>query len=153
MQLSLPGTAELAILCESVQVAGFETVSDDTKSVPFRLKKIMPKKASVDAGSVNKSKLIRDTLAANPKLPPREIARLITEQGVPVSPAYVSIIKSNGKKAKKTKRVAVRKMGGAAASKKGDVTNLIQAAHAFVQAAGGIDQAKATLDAIAQIVS
>ena len=43
--------------------------------------------------SVNKAKAVREALAKNPKGSPKEVAAAVTEQGVDVSPSYVSLIK------------------------------------------------------------
>ena len=63
------------------------------------------KKAAAD---VNKSAAIREALSANPRKMPMEIAALLAEQGVRVTPAYVSTVKFSlhGAK-KKSKRVRV----------------------------------------------
>jgi hypothetical protein len=106
------------------------------------------KKASA---SGNKSQAIREALSANPGKSPKEIAEILIEKGFKVAPAYVSIVKYNLSKAggKSGRKVIVRRKvgrpagGGRAASASG--MGAMEAAVAFVQAAGGLDQAKQTL--------
>jgi hypothetical protein len=99
----------------------------------------------------NKSQAIREALAANPDKSPKEITELVTAQGFKVTPAYVSIIKYNLSKAggKKGRKVVVRrKVGrpaGAARTARGGDMGTMEAALTFVQAAGGLEQAKQAL--------
>jgi hypothetical protein len=106
------------------------------------------KKASAPG---NKSQAIREALAANPGKSPKEITELVTAQGHKVTPAYVSIVKYNLSKAggKTGRKVVVRRKvgrpagGGRAVAASG--MGAMEAALSFVQAAGGLDQAKQTL--------
>jgi len=109
------------------------------------------------SASGNKSQAIRDALAANPDKSPKEIAELVAAEGHKVTPAYVSIVKYNLSKGggKGDKKVVVRrKVGrpGRRAARAG-VSHLgaMEAAIAFVQAAGGLEQAKQTLAVLESI--
>lgn len=108
----------------------------------------MAKKASAPG---NKSLAIRAALAANPDKSPKEITQIVTAQGFKVTPAFVSIVKYNLSKAggKSGKKVVVRrKVGRPAGSGRATVgtgMGTMEAAIAFVHAAGGLDQAKQTL--------
>ena len=107
----------------------------------------------------NKSQAIRDALAANPDKSPKEIAELVAADGHKVTPAYVSIVKYNQSKAggKGDKKVVVRrKVGGPgrrAARAGASHLGAMEAAIAFVRAAGGIEQAKQTLAVLESIRS
>jgi hypothetical protein len=114
----------------------------------------MAKKASAPA---NKSQAIREALAANPDKSPKEITELVTAQGHKVTPAYVSIVKYNLSKAsgKTSRKVVVRRKVGRPARGGRAVTvtgmGAMEAALSFVQAAGGLDQAKRTLSLLESI--
>jgi len=102
--------------------------------------------AKKSSGAGNKSQAIRDALAANPGKSPKEITEIVTALGHKVTPAYVSIVKYNLAKAggKAPQKVVRRKVGGAA-GRHGSGIGAMEAAIAFVQAAGGLEQAKQTL--------
>lgn len=53
---------------------------------------------------VNKSQMIRDYYEANPSARPLEVAAAMQEQGLNVTAQFVSTVKSNSKKSKKTGR-------------------------------------------------
>lgn len=100
----------------------------------------------------NKSLEIRNYKTANPSASPKEIAEALTKTGLSVSPQFVSTVLSNAKKkgAKVGKRG--RKPGRpAAASKTGDLQQLIQAKK-LVDELGGIDAARAAVNALAQLI-
>ena len=100
------------------------------------------------AAAGNKSQAIRDALQANPEATPKEIAEKLVADGHKVTPAYVSIVKYNLSKAggKGGKSVVVRrKLGRPAGGRAPGGLGAMEAAIAFVQAAGGLNQAKQTL--------
>jgi len=87
----------------------------------------------------NKSAAIKEALKANPGKGPKEIAEIVTKQGVKVTPIYVSNIKatmgkSKGKKAKRGRKPGSTTSIGAYAD--------VQSAVVFVQGVGGLDKAK-----------
>ena len=71
----------------------------------------MAKKKSVKKKGVNKSQAIRDMMRQHPSAPPRAISESLGKQGVKVTPALVSAVKSGLKK----KRRRVKKRAGRAA--------------------------------------
>ena len=100
----------------------------------------MAKKAK---SGVNKSQAIRDAMAAHPEKSPKEIAELLIEQGYKVNAQYVSTIKSNAK-AKTVRRAVVRRRPGAGSTG----GSPIDAALAFVRAAGGLREAQQLLQTV-----
>ena len=98
--------------------------------------------------SGNKSQAIRDALSANPDASPKDIAEKLVGAGHKVTPAYVSIVKYNQSKAggKKGRKVRVKKAGRRAAEGDG-----FGAALEFIQASGGLAQARSKLDVIEMI--
>ena len=97
-------------------------------------------------GDVNKSLEIRTALGANPGMKPKQIAELLAEKGVQVTPGYVSIVKSGMKGKKKTKRtvrVMKRKRGGGLGP--------LAAAVQFIRESGGVDEAKRALATIEEL--
>ena len=105
------------------------------------------KSAAPAAASVNKSQAIREALAANPGKMPKEITEILASQGVKVSPAFVSIIKSEAKGKATSKWVVVSRRGRVSDSS----ATPISAAFEFVRAAGGLSQAKNFLQTVEQI--
>ena len=59
-----------------------------------------PKAAAPEAASakVNKSLAVRDYLALHPKATPKDVSAALKDQGLDVSPNYVSIVKFQMKK-------------------------------------------------------
>ena len=109
------------------------------------------------SASGNKSQAIRDALAANPDKGPKEIADELQAQGYKVNAAYVSTVKFGLAKKAGGGRVVVRKKVGRsageprAAAATGTGMSMMDAALALIKAAGGIEQARATLATIEQI--
>ena len=111
----------------------------------------MAKKAtkSDSAGKgVNKAKLIRDYAGQNADAGPKAISAAMKEQGVVASPAYVSTILALARKAK---RKGKRGPGRKAAPTGGDFLSMLIKAKKLAQQLGGVDQAKAALDALAKL--
>jgi hypothetical protein len=104
-------------------------------------------------GAVNKSQMIRDALAAQPRKTPTEIAELLKEQGLKVSGQYVSTIKSNWKKARRRRRTLT--VRGTARRTRGPVDKKslagLSAALEFLRSVGGLENAKAALGALEEI--
>ncbi len=100
---------------------------------------------------VNKSQAIRDYITANPKSKPKEIVEALTAQGVEVSPAFVSTLKSNdkrkgGKGPGRRGRPAGSKSGGSVLG----VESLVQA-KSFADKVGGIENAREILSALSKL--
>ncbi len=60
--------------------------------------------AKKKSNGVNKSQAIRDYYAANPSAKPMEVADAMKAEGIDVNAQFVSTVKSNSKKSKKTGR-------------------------------------------------
>lgn len=105
--------------------------------------------AKPKAVSVNKSQAIRDALQSDPKKSPSEIAEQLKAKGLNVNAQYVSTIKSNAK-AHAKRRNSVRRMKPSARAT-GNGLGPFGAALAFIRAAGGLEEAKQTLQTVAEI--
>lgn len=119
-------------------------------------------------GGPNKSQAIRDYYAANPEAKPKQVVEALAAQGIDVSPAFVSTIKSTSKgdkpatrrgpRASKSTRGAVAALpaprAAASSNKRSDQTisidNLLKAKD-LVKELGGIDNAINTLSALKQL--
>ena len=110
------------------------------------------KKAAVQetapAAVVNKSQAIRDYAKANPTAGPTAIVAALAEQGIQVTTAMASTVKSIAKKKRRAKRAAAA--GAKPASDKISVAALIQAKKAAAEM-GGIEKAKEALAALAKL--
>jgi 3-methyladenine DNA glycosylase Tag len=113
------------------------------------------------SGGPNKSQAIREYYAAHPNAKPKEISAELKKQGIDVTPAFISTIRSTsmGKK-KKTVKTASAKAAPKAASVKASapakstsnisIESLIKA-KGLVRDLGGIDAAIATLTALKRL--
>jgi hypothetical protein len=107
-------------------------------------------------GGPNKSLEIRNYKAANPSASPKEIAEALSKGGMSVSAQFVSTVLSNarkkggkvGKRGPKPGRKAA--MAGASNSVATDIQNLIKAKK-LIEQLGGVDQARAAINAMAQL--
>lgn len=98
---------------------------------------------------INKSAEIRDFLNANPKASPAEAAAKLSRKGMKVTAGYISVVKSNmKKKAKGTTLSRTRP-----SKKSPDVTyeSMIKA-KSLMKEAGGLEEAKQALDALARLL-
>ncbi len=111
----------------------------------------MAKKAK---GGPNKSAEIRKYKDANPTASPKEIAEGLGKTGLAVSAQFVSTVLSNAKKkgGKVGKRGPKPGRKAAAAAGGSDIQHLIKAKK-LVESLGGIDQARAAINALAQLLS
>ncbi len=135
----------------------------------------MPKKD----GGPNKSQAIRDYYTANPDAKPMEVASALKEQGIDVTPPFVSTVRSTSLKKKGlTRKKSANKPGPKPAtnktvSKRGrkpGSTNKVTAAKAtsnsngevsfdsllrvkqIVEEIGGVDDARAALSALERLI-
>ena len=128
--------------------------------------------AKKKSGGPNKSAAIREYVTANPEAKPPEIVGAMKDQGIEVSPAFVSTIKSKtvGKSATKTGRRAGRpkKAGRPKGSTKAAVAaapatrsstgqgtvsvDQLLKAKKLAGELGGVSQARAALEALEKIV-
>ena len=107
-------------------------------------------KKKTPAAEVNKSQAIRDYVAANPTATPTETAAAMTEQGVDVSAAYVSTVKTQAKKKRKGRRGKKAVVSAQPASDKIALSSLIQAKK-LAEQLGGVEKAQAVLAALAKL--
>ena len=116
----------------------------------------------------NKSQAIRDYYAANPGAKPKEVAEALSKEGVSVTPAFVSTVRSTSKTKKKTGkrgrpagRKTARKTGrrvgrpaatrrGAAASADVSLDSLVRV-KAIVDEMGGVEDARSALAALEKL--
>ena len=94
---------------------------------------------------VNKTQLIKDALAKNPKASPIEIAEGLKNHGI--SAPYVSTVKSS-LKAKKPTKTAKKKV--AKKSDKVSLGDLVKASR-LAEELGGVDKAQEMLNALAKL--
>lgn len=121
----------------------------------------MAKKAAADGP--NKSKAIRDYLAANPEATAKTIVPALKAQGIDVKASYVAMIKSNSKKAKPSKakkgkapaKSAAAKPAAAPAAVAKKSTGLtaddVVAAKGFADQVGSVAQALKALETLQQL--
>lgn len=104
-------------------------------------------------GKVNKSQTIRDFVRDNPKLSNIEISEALTKQGVKVSAAFVSVVKSKAKLGGKKRRGRRpgRKAQPQLQAAAGSDNNALRAAVQLVRAAGSIEGARAALATVDQV--
>ena len=104
---------------------------------------------------VNKTQLIKDALAKNPKASPGEIAEGLKNHGI--SAQYVSTVKSSLKAKKPTKtakkKVAKRTVAKKTVAKKSDKVSLgdLVKASRLAEELGGVDKAQEMLNALAKL--
>jgi hypothetical protein len=107
--------------------------------------------------SVNKSELIREYFKSNPTAGPSDVARAVTEQGYPVSPAHVNqALRGIRKKRKKGRGRPIgsknKSSVSLASSGKRAIDQLTLAAD-FCKACGGVDTAIGVLSSLKHIAS
>jgi hypothetical protein len=112
-------------------------------------KKAAPKRKA-PAEKVNKSQAIRDYCEANPDAGPTEVAAELKKQGIQVSTAMVSTVKTLAKKRKKGRGRKKAARGAKPASDKIALSSLITAKK-MAESLGGIEKAQATLAALAKL--
>lgn len=96
---------------------------------------------------INKSAAIKEALAKHRDKGPKEIAALLTKDGIKVTPLYVSNIKSLAQKKIRGGNGKTRPRNGAVSEK-----NLI-AAFEFAQAVGGVSSAQSILNRLATLLN
>lgn len=100
----------------------------------------------------NKSQVIREFKAANPSATPMEIAEALNKTGLSVSPQFISTVLSNARKKGGKVGKRGRKPGRPTAKAPvDDLQHLIQAKK-LVDQLGGIDAARAAINALAQLL-
>jgi hypothetical protein len=111
----------------------------------------MAKKA---AAGPNKSEAIRDYKSSHASAGPKDIAAALNEQGVKVTAGFVSTVLSNAKRrGRKGRRKGGRPKGsGAGVSRTGDALSKLVLAKKMSDQLGGVEKARAALDALARIL-
>jgi arginine repressor len=105
---------------------------------------------------VNKSALIREYFKNNPTAGLTEIARAISEQGHPVSPAHVNQALNGLRKKRKKGRgrpIASASKRAATSSSSNRAMDQLSLAAEFCKACGGVDIAIDVLNSLKQIAS
>ena len=110
----------------------------------------MARKAAAAVEGPNKSEAIRSYKNANPDAGPKAISAALADDGIEVTPAFVSTVLSNDKR--KTGRIGTRGRGRRPASSDASLDNLIQAKK-LAEQMGGIEQARAALNALERILA
>jgi len=130
-----------------------------------RMKETMAKKKT---DGVNKSQTIRDYCAANPDAKPLEVAAAMKAQGLDVNAQFVSTVKSNAKKSKKTgrrgrpagasnkvaapKKQAAKQPATKASSASGEVSlDALLNAKKLIAEMGGVENARNALTVLEQL--
>jgi hypothetical protein len=109
-------------------------------------KKKAKKKPAAKKKNVNKSAAIRDFMKKKPSAGPTAVSQALAKKGIKVSPSMVSNVKTTAAKKKKKRG---RKPKTAAVDM--IAMDALVGAKKLVDQLGGIDKAKAALDAIAKL--
>lgn len=107
--------------------------------------------AKKSANEVNKSEKIREYLRTARRAKTSTVVAALAEQGIEVTPQFVSTVKTNSKRRKKKK--GGREGTGVTAAPKNDklsLSTLLQAKK-LAEHLGGVAKAKAALDALAKL--
>ena len=104
------------------------------------------KATASENGQGSKTQAVIGYFKEHRKARPAEVSAALAEQGIEVSPAYVSNIKSTSKKRRSGKRKA--RAAAAATSRPGGlVLDDLKQAKQFAEKLGGVSEAKQALDA------
>jgi hypothetical protein len=95
--------------------------------------------------------LIRDYIAEHPDAGPTAVADAISLTGTSVTPAFVSTVKSTDKLKSKRRKGGGRRGGRAASGDSVSMDSLLKAKK-LAEQMGGVEVAKAALDAYAKLV-
>lgn len=101
-----------------------------------------------------KTAAVRAALKAHPGKLPKAIAELLQAEGWDVKPQFISVVKSNmkGKKRKKAKAAAAAPEAAPVMPKDAVSLGLLQKAKKLAAQIGSVQEAKAALDALAQLM-
>jgi hypothetical protein len=106
--------------------------------------------AKRSAGGPNKSELIRNYKRSHDAAGPTEIAAALSKEGSKVTPQFVSTVLSNDRrKGRKGRRQGAARRGHRAAA---DPLMALVQAKKLADQMGGVDKARAALDALARIL-
>jgi hypothetical protein len=109
--------------------------------------------------AINKTKLIKDAMAANPEATPKEIADSLSKHGI--SAQYVSTVKFNmnkksdgrpvGKPGRRPATASIGSAGKSTSSSSGIEYSDLVKAKSLADQMGGVQKAKAVLDALNEL--
>ena len=101
-----------------------------------------------------KTQAVRQALSDNPRKSPKEISDVLVEQGIDATAKYVSTIKTKmrGKGKNKAKAAPAPEAAAPVVPKDAVSISLLQKAKKLAAQLGGIKEAKAAIDALAQIL-
>ena len=114
-----------------------------------------PVEAAPEAPRGSKTAAIKAALKANPKKLPKEIAELMNAEGWDVTAQRISVVKSALKAKKKEKKAAApapEPEAGPVVPKDAVSVGLLVKAKKLVKELGGVTEAKAALNALAQLL-
>ena len=114
-----------------------------------------PVEAAPEAPRGSKTAAIKAALKANPKKRPKELAELRNAEGWDVTAQRISVVKSALKAKKKTKKAAApapTPEAGPVVPKDAVSVGLLVKAKKLVKELGGVTEAKAALNALAQLL-
>ena len=114
-----------------------------------------PVEAAPEAPRGSKTAAIKAALKANPKKLPKEIAELMNAEGWDVTAQRISVVKSALKAKKKGKKAAApapEPEAGPVVPKDAVSVGLLVKAKKLVKELGGVTEAKAALNALAQLL-
>ena len=109
--------------------------------------------ARKSADGTNKSEVIRNYKRDNPDSGPKAISEALTKSGNKVTPAFVSTVLSNDKRRSGKPGRRGRKRGRKPGSSSNGAMNQLIQAKKLSDQLGGIDKARAALDALAKILA
>jgi hypothetical protein len=104
---------------------------------------------------VNKSKIVREILAATPEMKAKEVVAAMAAKGHKITDALVYTIKGSMTEKKKRKKRVVKAAKAAVPSSngqvsKGDAITMIREVKALAEKAGGYEKLKELVDALAE---
>jgi hypothetical protein len=123
------------------------------KPAKAKTKASAPKAATKDTG-VSKSESVRQYLAANSDATPKQVSDALAKQGIKASPTLVSGVKFHLAKKGKSKKAAktAAKLPAAAGNGRSLSLDDLVEAKKLADRLGGLDKAKAALEALAKLV-
>ena len=95
---------------------------------------------------MNKTQAIKEALAKNPEIGPKELAEQLNKAGVKVTAQYVSMIKSKLKQGHSKRKAAIKRAG-----RNGDVLTDLQQAKQFADRFGGVNKALEALELLKSV--
>jgi hypothetical protein len=111
----------------------------------------IPEETSTEPkASVNKTQAIKDALKAHPRKGPAELSALFAAQGMQISAAYISTIKTTLKKKRGPGKAKVA--AGAGSSNEQWLATLLAAKKLAAQL-GGVEAAKQAIDALSKLAN